>query len=121
MKQITTWLIRSNAIVPGGVMGINITIDKSIWRVRKEINGERSGASMRSASDRQRVEIEKLDKRVVREIGFITKIVGIEIHRNKRGDSREGQLDPTRVGTLPPGILDKTGPCLEINDLNEKT
>ena len=76
MKQVITERGRGNESVPCWVVSIEVSEDKSVRGVRKDVRIEGPGARVRrSVSDGVGVEVEKLKRRVVREKDFDTGVV----------------------------------------------
>ena len=68
--------VRGNESVPGWVVSIEVSKDKSVRGVWKDVRIEGPGARVRkSASDGTRVEVKKLKRRVVGKKNFNTGVV----------------------------------------------
>ena len=76
VKQVITERVRGNESVPCWVVSIEVSEDKSVRGVRKDVRIEGPGARVRrSVSDGRGVEVEKLKMRVVGEKDFDTGVV----------------------------------------------
>ena len=76
-KQVISEQVRGNESVPGWVVSIEVSEDKSVREVRKDVRIEGPGARVRkSVSDGKGVEeVKKLNRRVVGEKNFNTGVV----------------------------------------------
>ena len=59
-KQVISEQVRGNESVPGWVVSIELSKDKSVRGVWKDVRIEGPGARIRSASDRREVEVKEL-------------------------------------------------------------
>ena len=75
-KQVISERVRGNESVPCWVVSIEVSEDKSVRGVRKDVRIEGPGARVRrSVSDGRGVEVKKLKRRVVGEKDFNTGVV----------------------------------------------
>ena len=75
-KQVISERVRRNESVPCWVVSIEVSEDKSVGGVRKDVRIEGPGAVVRrSVSDGRGVEVKKLKRRVVGEKDFNTGVV----------------------------------------------
>ena len=75
-KQVISGRIRGNESVPGWVVSIEVSKDKSVGGVWKDVRIEGPGARIRrSASDRRGVEVKELQGRMVGKKNFNTGVV----------------------------------------------
>ena len=75
-KQVISERVRRNESVPCWVVSIEVSKDKSVGGVGKDVRTEGPGAVVkRSVSDGRGVEVEKLKRRVVGEKDFNTGVV----------------------------------------------
>ena len=75
-KQVISERVRGNESVPCRVVSIEVSEDKSVRGVRKDVRTEGPGARVRrSVSDGRGVEVKKLKRRVVGEKDFNTGVV----------------------------------------------
>ena len=75
-KQVISERVRRNESVPCWVVSIEVSEDKSVGGVRKDVRTEGPGAVVRrSVSDGRGVEVKKLKRRVVGEKDFNTGVV----------------------------------------------
>ena len=75
-KQVISERVRGNESVPDWVVSIEVSKDKSVRGVRKNVRIEGLGARVRrSVSDGRGVEVKKLKRRVVGEKNFNTGVV----------------------------------------------
>ena len=75
-KQVISGRVRGNESVPCWVVSIEVSEDKSVRGVRKDVRIEGHEARVRrSVSDGRGVEIQKLKRRVVGEKDFNTGVV----------------------------------------------
>ena len=73
-KQVISERVRRNESVPCWVVSIEVSEDKSLGGVRKDVRTEGPGAVV-SVSDGRGVEVKKLKRRVVGEKDFNTGVV----------------------------------------------
>ena len=75
-KQVISERVRGNESVPCWVVSIEVSEDKSVRGVRKDVRIEGPGARVRrTVSDGRGVEVKKLKRRVVGEKDFNTGVV----------------------------------------------
>ena len=75
-KQVISGRIRGNGSVAGWVVSIEVSKDKSVGGVWKDVRIEGPGARIRrSASDRRGVEVKELQGRMVGKKNFNTGVV----------------------------------------------
>ena len=75
-KQVISERVRGNEFDPCWVVSIEVSEDKSVREVRKDVRIEDPGARVRrSVSDGRGVEVKKLKRRVVGEKDFNTDVV----------------------------------------------
>ena len=94
-KQVISERVRGNESVPCWVVSIEVSEDKSVRGVRKDVRIEGPGARVRgSVSDGRGVEVKKLKRRVVGEKDFNTGVVRVGVLGRQRGDrnKRESQV-----------------------------
>ena len=61
LKQVISWRVRGDVTVPGWVLSIEVSKDKGVRGVWKDVRREDLGARIRrSASDRRGVEVKEL-------------------------------------------------------------